>query len=88
VQQVAIAEYADGHGVVRDRTFEDCEIIGPVALVLIGSDNRIVDCPVPYTPDWLGQLRLGKRTPVLLAGCTLRRCTFALDVDASAIRPS
>ena len=87
MQKVAIAECADGDGVVRGRSFEDCELIGPVALVLIGVDNQIVDCEFPFSPDSFGQLRFGKRSPVLLDGCTLRRCRFALDVDASALRP-
>jgi len=30
MQRVAIAEYADADGVVRDMSFEDCVVIGPV----------------------------------------------------------
>ena len=44
MKKVRIADYANGDGALRDRTFEDCEIIGPVALVAVGGDNRIIDC--------------------------------------------
>jgi hypothetical protein len=85
MNQIAIADYADDDGVVRDRTFEDCEIIGPVALVPAGSANKILDCEFPYTPESLAQIRFGMRSPVVLIGCTLRQCRFALDVDTSAL---
>jgi hypothetical protein len=88
VEKIAIANYADGEGVVRDRTFEGGEIVGPVALIPIGADNQVIDREYNYTPEYLAQLRLGKRVPVLLIGCTLRRCKFAVDVDTSELRPS
>jgi hypothetical protein len=88
VKQLAIAKQADGSGVVRDRTFEDCEIIGPVALVPVGSDNRILDCEFPGTPERLAQVRFGTGPVVLLIGCTLRRCRFALDVNATQLTPT
>lgn len=87
MEKIAISDHTDDDGVVRDRSFEDCEIVGPVALVPIGTDNLIVDCAFSYSPDYFSQLRLGKRSPILLAGCTLRRCQFALDVDTTALKP-
>ena len=61
-----IADYADTNGTVRDRTFEDCEIIGPVSLVAGGDENRVVDCEYPRTLENLYQIRWGKGPVVLL----------------------
>jgi hypothetical protein len=59
VQKVRIADDAGADGTLRERTFEDCEIIGPVALVGVGGDNRIIDCEFPGTIESLAQVRLG-----------------------------
>ena len=82
---MAIAKDADGDGVVRNQIFEDCEIIGPVALVALGNDNEIVDCEYPFTPDQLAQMHFGSGPVVFLVGCTLRRCRFAIDVNATQL---
>jgi len=87
VKQLAIAGYADPDGTVRDRTFEDLEIIGPVSLVGVGDGNRIVDCEYPGTLENLNQLRWGKGPVVFVVDCTFSRCRFALDVDASKLQP-
>ncbi len=82
-----IAELAGADGAVRDRTFEDCEIVGPVALVGVGVDNRIIDCEYPGTPDYLGQVPVGSGPVVFVIDCTLRRCRFAPDVDTTELQP-
>jgi hypothetical protein len=84
---VRIAAFADGDGTVRDRTFEDCEIVGPVALVSVGSGNEVSECEYPGTPEYLGQTRAGPSADDILfvADCTFRRCRFALDVDATQL---
>jgi len=87
VEQVRIVDDADMDGTLRDRTFEDCEIVGPVALVAVGGDNRVIDCEYPGTLENLAQLRLGTGPVVFLIGCTLRRCRFAVDVDATELQP-
>lgn len=87
MKQVPITKYADADGVVRNHIFEDCEIVGPAALVAVGVDNDIIDCEQPFTPDSAGQLRFGSGPVVLLVECTLRRCRFALDVDATQLPP-
>ncbi len=85
MKHVAIAKLADTEGVVRDRTFEDCEIIGPVSLVLLGTENEIVDCGVQFSIDTASNYHLGTGPVVFLANCTLRRCRFATDIDATGL---
>lgn len=60
MKQLRIADYADGDGTIRDRTFEDCEIIGPVTLVAAGGENRIIDCEYSGALENLSQARWGK----------------------------
>jgi hypothetical protein len=70
---------------VRDEFLEDCEIVGPAALIPVGERNRLLDCEFPIAPDsWVGVLS-GRPLPILLVGCTLVRCRFALDVDMSKL---
>ncbi len=85
MKQVAIAKLADTEGVVRGRTFEDCEIIGPVSLVLVGTENEIVDCAFHFSIDTAVNYHLGTGPVVFLANCTLRGCRFATDVDATEL---
>jgi hypothetical protein len=84
---VAIKREMGADGVVRDRTFEDCEIIGPASIVPVGTDNTVIGCSSPYSLEYLAQLRLGPgaKDVVLVIGCTFRRCTFDVDVDASQL---
>ena len=87
MKQVRITDYADADGTVRAHVFEDCEIVGPVALVAVGGDNRVIDCEYAGSPENLDQVRLGTGPVVFVVGCTLRRCRFALDVDATQLQP-
>ena len=87
VKRVRIADDADTDGTLRERTFEDCEVVGPVALVGVGADNQIIDCEYPGTVENLAQVRLGTGPVVFVIGCTLRRCRFALDVDTTELQP-
>ncbi len=77
----------NANGLVRDRTFEDCMIIGPATIVPVGSDNTVIDCSSPYSLEYLAQIRLGpgRRDLVLVTGCTFRRCSFDVDVDATQL---
>jgi hypothetical protein len=88
--KVRIADFADGDGTVCERTFEDCEIIGPVALVPVGTGNEVLECEYPGTPEYLAQARGGPSTDdiVFVADCTFRRGRFALDVDATHLHPT
>jgi hypothetical protein len=87
MERVRIVDCAGGDGVVDGRTFADCEIIGPVRLVPVGTDNRVLDCGFPYTPDTLAQARAGGGPVLFLEACTFRGCRFALDVDVSRLKP-
>jgi hypothetical protein len=87
MRRVRIVDCADRNGVVRERTFADCEIIGPVQLVPIGTDTRAVECEFPYTPDSLAQARAGGGPVLFLDACAFARCRFALDVDAFRLQP-
>jgi hypothetical protein len=88
--KVKIGDCVDGEGVVRGRTFEDVQITGPAILVALGTDNRIVDCEIPYTPDQMAMVQfagsVGGGPVVMVAGCTFRNCRFALDVDVSQLQ--
>jgi hypothetical protein len=88
VRHLRIADYADADGTVRDRTFEDCEIIGPVSLIAVGADNQVVDCEYPGPLENVYQVRWGTGPAVLVVRCVFRRCRFALDVDASQLQAS
>jgi hypothetical protein len=83
--RVAIKGQMDSDGMVRDRTFEDCEIIGPATIVPIGTDNTVIDSSYPWSIDTLSQSRggPGAKDIVFVIGCTFRRCNFAIDVDAN-----
>ena len=85
MQRVRIAELADDEGVVRDRTIEDCEIVGPAVLVSLGTENRLEDCEFAHTLESLAQVHVGGGPVVLLAACTLTRCRFAMDVDTTQL---
>jgi hypothetical protein len=85
--RVAIKDQMDADGTVRNRTFDDCEIIGPAAIVPVGTDNTVIDCDYPWSAEYYGQSRVapGSKDTVLVIGCTFRHCTFASDVDATLI---
>jgi hypothetical protein len=87
---VAIKGEMDADGTVRDRIFEDCEIVGPATIVPVGTDNDVIDCDYPWAVENVYQLRGGPRPKdlVLVVGCTFRRCNFALDVDATQMLAS
>jgi hypothetical protein len=87
VKRVQIAEEADTGGTLRGRAFDDCEILGPVALVGVGGANRIIDCEYPGPVEQLAQVRLGTGPVVFVIDCTLHRCRFALDVDTTELQP-
>jgi hypothetical protein len=87
MNRVRIVDCADADGMVSGRTFADCEIIGPVQLVPVGTDTRVVDCEFPNTPDTLAQARAGGGPVLLLLACTFTGCRFALDVDAFRLEP-
>ena len=44
MSRVAIKGQMDDEGTVRDRTFEDCEIIGPATIVPVGTGNCVMAC--------------------------------------------
>ena len=82
---LAIKDQADADGTVRDRTFEDCEIVGPAMIVPVGPNNTVADCAGQWA-DLGTALRAGlSEDVVLVIGCTFRRCSFASDVDASRL---
>jgi hypothetical protein len=85
--RVAIRNETGADGTVRNRTFEDCEIIGPARIVPVGSENVVVDCSYPWSIEYVYQLRggPGPKDTVLVIGCTFRRCTFDVDVDATQL---
>jgi hypothetical protein len=87
MSKLAIKEQANSSGVVRDRTFEDCEVIGPATIVPIGTDNAVIDCSYRWSLESLSQSRMGPgvRDVVFLIACTFRRCSFDIDVDASRL---
>jgi hypothetical protein len=87
MKRTRIADWAGADGVVREQAFADCEIIGPVQLVPVGVDNRVLGCEFPFAPDNYAQARGGGGPVLLLVGCTFRCCGFALDVDASQLAP-
>ncbi len=78
----AITGEADGERTIRNRTFEDCDILGPAMIVPVGTDNTATDCS--YQAADLGTtMRAGPSGPVVLViGCNFRRCSFAADFDA------
>jgi hypothetical protein len=86
MERVRIVDCAGPDGVVDGRTFADCEIIGPVQLVPVGTDNHVVDCDFPYAPDSLAQARAGGGPVLFLEACTFSGCRFALDVDTSRLK--
>ena len=75
---------------VRDRTFEDCEVIGPATIVPIGTDNAVVACSYGWSLENMYQSRMGpgEKDVVLVIGCTFRRCGFDIDVDATRLLAS
>jgi hypothetical protein len=57
----------------------------PVTLVSVGSENRVLDCEYRGTVESLAQVRFGTGPVVFVVRCTLRRCRFALDADATQL---
>jgi hypothetical protein len=88
VKQVQIVDHVDMGGTLRERTFDDCEIVGPVALVGVGGANQIIDCEYPGSVENVAQVRLGTGPVVFVIGCTFRRCRFAPDVDTTELQLS
>jgi hypothetical protein len=88
VKQVRIADRAGADGTLRDVTFTDCEIVGPVSLVAVGTGNQVVDCEYPGPVENCAQARWGTGPVVFVVDCDFRRCRFAIDVDASHLQPS
>jgi hypothetical protein len=87
MSRVAIKGQMDDEGTVRDRTFEDCEIIGPATIVPVGTGNCVMACGYLWSAENLGHFRGGPGVSdvVLVVGCTFRRCNFASDVDATQL---
>ena len=90
MSRTAIKRQMDADGTVRDRTFEECEIIGPATIVPVGADNTVIDCDCSWSAESFYQSRggPGAKDLVLVIGCTFRRCNFASDVDATQLLPS
>jgi hypothetical protein len=90
MSKLAIKEQANSSGVVRDRTFEDREVTGPATIVPVGTDNAVIDCSYRWSLENMSQSRMGpgEKDVVLVIGCTFRRCSFDIDVDASRLLAS
>jgi hypothetical protein len=90
MKRVRIKDHADADGTVRNHTFQDCEVIGPAALVAVGADNEIEECEYPWSVESLAQTRAGPSTKDILfvIGCTFRHCRFAIDVDVTRLQPT
>jgi len=86
VTRLAIADHRDPDDTVTNKTFADCEVIGPVQLVPLGTDNQFFDCEFAYSPDNMAQMHPGGGPVVFLNGCTFTRCRFAMDVDAFRVQ--
>ncbi len=77
----------EADGTVRERVFEDCDIIGPASIVPIGTENSVIDCSFVWSNENFAQFHSRPVTKdiVLVLGCTFRRCRFADDVDVSRL---
>ncbi len=93
MEEVRIADQADGDGTIQGRVYEDCLINGPVVLVPVGGANEFPDCEFPWAQtDYIGSPnqfwgippRSGGYEPVFLIDCTFRRCRFDATVQFEA----
>jgi hypothetical protein len=89
VQRVQISDEADGDGTIRDKSFEDCLILGPAALFPIGAGNEFTDCGFDWGQTsavvsqhqfWGVQAQTDKYVPVFLVDCSFVRCEFDTSV--------
>lgn len=77
MQEVKIANFADGQNRIHGRVFEDRVIVGPAVLVLL-RNNTIEECSFPGPWEQFVWLLPDHAVfgPIGLEGCTFRRCRF------------
>ena len=79
MEWVAIAQRADGQGVVCGETFRDCTIVGPALLVPVAAGNRLRDCDF-MRPPARGAGGEAAAT-VYLIDCLFERCRFDSSIS-------
>lgn len=75
---IRISDLAGDDDILRDKTFEDCTIIGPAVIAPLGV-GLLKDCTFEAHPDtFLIPIHTprGVVGPIGLEGCVFRRCTF------------
>lgn len=77
-QTVRLADLASLDDVLTELTFENCEIVGPAVVVLLG-DTKVTDCHWTGDPDavlWPAHGREQVVGAIGLRDCTITGCQF------------